>query len=824
MLQLNANISTGWENLSTSAPLDIPDVTTKLGHPVDQLVSTAVKDLMIYVTYVGLCGGISLCGVIANILNIAVFWRIGFTTSITASFFSLSVCDLCVLALFLWAGVCLAPGFSRYSDTTALVSELHLVVGGAQRMIFIRLSVWITAIIAIERCVGILRPHKVKEFFTPRRSALAIATMFVLVSASALPVYSSVQLETGFSRITNSTRLMLTAIPRYRPVWNISIVLAAVLQGFSLLVVLVSNLILLTSYRRRTKLWDTSILAASTSASIPTDFISASIPSQSENHQTDYRPSLTSCVKCRVTSTRQVVPMSADLTLNPQYSLQRVQRKANKAQNMLLTVQTTPVSGPCSVDGPTSSFTTATNTISSSTSHEALKTTDTASCSPRLNPTDMASSSPRLNPTDTASLSPKLNPTDTVSSSPRLKPTDTVSCSPRLNLTDTASCSPRLNPTDMASSSPRLNPTDTASLSPKLNPTDTVSSSPRLNPTDTASCSPRLNPTDMVSSSPRLKPTDTASCSPRYNLADMASSGLKQNNTETTSSSPRLNTTNTASSSPRRNLTKRASYSPRLNPTDTASSSPSLNPTDTASPSPRLSIPNTASPSPRLNTTNTASSSSRLNPTDTVSSAVKLDPIEATDRMEVLAPPASQQNTIDTASSSPRLNPTDTATSSLKFNSTNTASFGMKLNPIKATDRMDALAPPASRQRPRINLHSQSHAVHQNRRLVKLVLILSALALASNIPSIILFLVVTVDGRFGYGGRFRNLIRIVWGLVAVVETLNASLNICLYYRMNSQYRHTLKKMLRWSTRLGVNRVGPVPGSSPARLNNNNSRR
>ena len=227
-----------------------------------QSVSDSVKDTFVYITHVGLCSGVSVFGVVTNIFNMAVFWKQGFKESVTVSFFALSLCDLCVLVLFLWASVCLSPGFADHFDTSAFIHELHLVVGGSQRMTLLRLSVWITAFIAVERCVGTLRPHRVRQFFTPASSGVAIAVMAVLLSLSAIPVYTTVRIGTGFSRLTNSSRLMVTRVVSDMRVVSISTWIAGSLQLLSLIVILGSNMVLVLSLRRRSRQWQIRAIKA----------------------------------------------------------------------------------------------------------------------------------------------------------------------------------------------------------------------------------------------------------------------------------------------------------------------------------------------------------------------------------------------------------------------------------------------------------------------------------------------------------------------------------------------------------------------------------
>ncbi|GFN94657.1 chemosensory receptor b [Plakobranchus ocellatus] len=227
------------------------------------LVDDALRDVFIYITYVGLCGSMAVGGIVGNILNIAVYWKHGFGESITVSLFALSVSDLCVLILFLWTGICLTPGFSSVSDTAAFVSELHFVVGGSQRMTFIRISLWIMVLIAAERCTGIMKPHNVKQVFTPVRSLVAILVISGVLVLSALPVYLGVHVGTRFSPTTNNTRLTLLRSHQLPSLSRISIVIAGLAQFLSIFCILASNSFLLLALRNRRKRWRARNIASS---------------------------------------------------------------------------------------------------------------------------------------------------------------------------------------------------------------------------------------------------------------------------------------------------------------------------------------------------------------------------------------------------------------------------------------------------------------------------------------------------------------------------------------------------------------------------------
>ncbi|BFZ03208.1 hypothetical protein BsWGS_06247 [Bradybaena similaris] len=85
---------------STSNEENQDDPTSQHNQVVDP-VSKEVREVVQLVTYVSLCGIISLFGIGANIANIVVFMKQGFKDSINISLLGLAVADLgCLLTMF----------------------------------------------------------------------------------------------------------------------------------------------------------------------------------------------------------------------------------------------------------------------------------------------------------------------------------------------------------------------------------------------------------------------------------------------------------------------------------------------------------------------------------------------------------------------------------------------------------------------------------------------------------------------------------------------------------------------------------------------------
>ncbi|CAG5123819.1 unnamed protein product, partial [Candidula unifasciata] len=99
----------------------------------------------------GLGQGVTSLGLIVNILNIIIFIRQGFKESVNVSLFLLTISDL---------------------GSLVFVFFLNLVTTGT------------TAWIAMERCLCIITPLKVKSLITSRRTVVFVCVLYLISTAS----------------------------------------------------------------------------------------------------------------------------------------------------------------------------------------------------------------------------------------------------------------------------------------------------------------------------------------------------------------------------------------------------------------------------------------------------------------------------------------------------------------------------------------------------------------------------------------------------------------------------------------------------------------
>ena len=86
------------------------------------------------------------------------------------------------------------------------------------------------------------------------------------------------------------------------------------------------------------------------------------------------------------------------------------------------------------------------------------------------------------------------------------------------------------------------------------------------------------------------------------------------------------------------------------------------------------------------------------------------------------------------------------------------------------------------------------HAVNRDRKLGRMIVLLSGIIFLCYIPSTVALLVQLIQPGFSMLGRYRNSFFATWSFVWVLDAFNSSVNIFVYYNMSSKYRATFNFM------------------------------
>lgn len=204
------------------------------------------------INYAFLCSIVSTLGIFANVINLIVFFRQGLNTTINISFFSLAISDLFSLVFQQISNLYINPLFVAL-DLPIVYSEVQFMTARLVRVLFTRVTFFITVYITAERCLCIAFPLHIKQIITPKRTAVTLVLIFVLTSVTFLPSFSTTYLGRKFHAARNKTLLGLV----FRKYKNIVIATSYFIQAISgllaFLAIAVLTLILVHKLRQKSE-------------------------------------------------------------------------------------------------------------------------------------------------------------------------------------------------------------------------------------------------------------------------------------------------------------------------------------------------------------------------------------------------------------------------------------------------------------------------------------------------------------------------------------------------------------------------------------------
>ncbi|XP_005100340.1 allatostatin-A receptor-like [Aplysia californica] len=217
------------------------------------LVSDDVKLLFQMVNFAIICQIIDVFGTVTNIINIIVFVKLGFSDPVNVSLLGLTISDLGCLVTLIWHNICYNPLFNEM-DLPFDPIDVQYLTAGWPHVTFTRITAWITAFITFERCLCIALPLKVKNIITPKRVAIVIVCLFIILIASVSPVYYVNRIGPKLSQKRNRTVIGLLFTEDREEVEAISFAVNNVIVPFcAFFVVIVCTVTLVVKLRSKTK-------------------------------------------------------------------------------------------------------------------------------------------------------------------------------------------------------------------------------------------------------------------------------------------------------------------------------------------------------------------------------------------------------------------------------------------------------------------------------------------------------------------------------------------------------------------------------------------
>lgn len=84
----------------------------------------------------------------------------------------------------------------------------------------------------------------------------------------------------------------------------------------------------------------------------------------------------------------------------------------------------------------------------------------------------------------------------------------------------------------------------------------------------------------------------------------------------------------------------------------------------------------------------------------------------------------------------------------------------------------------------------------RNQKVAKMVVLISALFIACFVPISIIFIAMCFEPEFSVYGKYKDLLCVIGGLGFMLESINSSVNIFIYYYMSTKYRSIFREIFR----------------------------
>ncbi|XP_055867078.1 uncharacterized protein LOC129922906 [Biomphalaria glabrata] len=220
--------------------------------PEPQLMTESQRTMFVLVNRLVLCTAIGLFGLLTNLINMAVFTKLGFKISMNISLFTLSFWDFIRIILVQWLNVCSNPLLTR-PDVPVLFSDVQYLTAGWPSNCAIRITISIAAYITFERCLGIMAPLKIRNIITPSKTVFILNIITIINIGGILPEYVSAYYDWKYNTLRNRTVLSLT-FNMYRPATQgLVFGIHSVFIFLDLFLLIIFTSILVAQLRRKSK-------------------------------------------------------------------------------------------------------------------------------------------------------------------------------------------------------------------------------------------------------------------------------------------------------------------------------------------------------------------------------------------------------------------------------------------------------------------------------------------------------------------------------------------------------------------------------------------
>ncbi|XP_055873593.1 uncharacterized protein LOC106072763 [Biomphalaria glabrata] len=197
----------------------------------------------------------------------------GFKDTVNISLLGLAVSDLLSLITALWVAICWNP-LMYYADLPFIPEDVDYLTGSLPHLLFTRVTAWITAFVALERCLCIAIPLHVKTIVTPSRVAIYIVCTFVVVTGAQAGSFYTSSLEWVFNSLRNRTIMSRVWREGSQEIESITYSVNLVFPFGSFIIVVVCTAISAIQLRRKSKWRMKTTMAKSTRKDNEADVVS----------------------------------------------------------------------------------------------------------------------------------------------------------------------------------------------------------------------------------------------------------------------------------------------------------------------------------------------------------------------------------------------------------------------------------------------------------------------------------------------------------------------------------------------------------------------
>ncbi|XP_059143424.1 melatonin-related receptor-like [Physella acuta] len=214
-----------------------------------------IVDLVLTVQ-IFICGTAGLFGILGNAINILVFYKQGYSVNITLT--ALAVSDTGALVTLQVFYLLMNPWFLK-SDLGLNPSDLIMIISFYPHNYFIRVCGFITAYAALERCVCVVCPLKVKRIFTNKTAIVTVILIFAITTLDLFPLYYTIYLDWGFSPSLNKSILHIMYRQNPFMVFNISYYINDLMAPYTTFFIILMSTAIITIKLKQQARWRQSM-------------------------------------------------------------------------------------------------------------------------------------------------------------------------------------------------------------------------------------------------------------------------------------------------------------------------------------------------------------------------------------------------------------------------------------------------------------------------------------------------------------------------------------------------------------------------------------